>query len=50
MDVLVETTLTRDPEIAFNAGSHRELVKLDYKDFATLVGPKVGRFALIARA
>ncbi len=45
MPVFVEEILTRDKEIAFNAGSHRELVKLAYADYARLVKPKVGRFA-----
>jgi Ala-tRNA(Pro) deacylase len=41
MEVYVEEGLTRDEEIAFNAGSHIELMKLSYKDFARLVKPKV---------
>ncbi len=41
MDVYVDESLTRDKEIAFNAGSHIELMKLSYKDFARLVRPKV---------
>jgi Ala-tRNA(Pro) deacylase len=45
MPVFVEEILTRDKEIVFNAGSHRELVKLAYADYDRLVKPKVGRFA-----
>lgn len=45
MEVFVDEALTRDQEIAFNAGSHRELVKLAYADFSRLVQPKVARFA-----
>lgn len=45
MDVFVAETLTEDEEIAFNAGSHTELVKLAYKDFERLVKPKVVRFS-----
>jgi Ala-tRNA(Pro) deacylase len=41
MEVYVAESLARDEEIAFNAGSHIELIKLSYKDFARLVGPKV---------
>ncbi|MFI5295358.1 MAG: aminoacyl-tRNA deacylase [Thermodesulfovibrionales bacterium] len=41
MEVYVEEDLTRDEEIAFNAGSHIELMKLSYKDFARLVKPTV---------
>ena len=33
MDVFVAESLTEDKEIAFNAGSHRELVKMTYIDF-----------------
>jgi Ala-tRNA(Pro) deacylase len=40
MDVFVADKLTRDEEIAFNAGSHTELIKLAYKDFDKLVHPK----------
>ena len=47
LDVYVAKTLAEDDEIAFNAGTHRELVKLSYKDFETLVKPKVVRFSLI---
>jgi Ala-tRNA(Pro) deacylase len=41
MEVFVDITLTEDKEIAFNAGTHHELIKLAYKDFETLVKPKV---------
>ena len=46
MEVFVAKTLTEDREIAFNAGSHRELVKLTYKDFEKLVKPKVITFSV----
>jgi Ala-tRNA(Pro) deacylase len=41
MPVYVVESLTEDEEIAFNAGSHTELIKLGYKDFADLVHPVV---------
>ena len=41
MDVCVSENLAEDSEIAFNAGSHTELVKLSYTDFNRLVHPKV---------
>jgi Ala-tRNA(Pro) deacylase len=44
MDVLVAPSLAEDKEIAFNAGSHSELIKLAYADFARLVKPKVISF------
>ena len=43
LDVWVDESLTRDAEIAFNAGSHTELLRLAYKDFERLVNPKVAR-------
>jgi len=46
MEVFVAESLTEDREIAFNAGSHRELVKLTYKDFEKLVKPKVITFSV----
>jgi len=45
LTVYVDETLSRDEEIAFNAGSHTELIQLAYADFARLVVPKVARFA-----
>ena len=46
--VYVDESLTVDKEIAFNAGSHTELVKMSYEDFERVVNPIVGRFALTA--
>lgn len=45
MNVLVAKSLTDDEEIAFNAGSHRELVRMKYSDFEELVKPKVAAFS-----
>ena len=45
MKVFVANPLPEDDEIAFNAGSHAELMKLHYADFAKLVEPEVGDFA-----
>ncbi len=47
MDVHVAQELTEDREIAFNAGSHTELVKLAYEDFARLVRPRVLDFSAV---
>ena len=41
MGVYVAEQLTEDDEIAFNSGSHSELVKMSYNDFANLVTPQV---------
>jgi Ala-tRNA(Pro) deacylase len=43
--VYVDVLLTHDKEIAFNAGSHLELIKLAYSDFEKLVQPVVADFA-----
>ena len=40
MEVFVDPGLAEDEEIAFNAGSHTELVRLPYADFERLVKPK----------
>ena len=45
MDVLVAESLAQEREIAFNAGSHTELIKLAYDDFERLVKPNVAKFA-----
>lgn len=45
MEVYVAESLAEDKEIAFNAGSHTELVRVSYKDFETHVKPKVVKFS-----
>lgn len=44
MEVYAARRLSEDREIAFNAGSHTELIKLAYTDFERLVSPKVVDF------
>jgi len=44
MEVYVAEKLAHYEEIAFNAGSHRELIKLSYKDFEKLVKPRIISF------
>ena len=41
MQVFVTEELAEDEEIAFNAGSHTELVRMSYGDFARLAEPTV---------
>lgn len=41
MMVFVDETLSEDEQIAFNAGTHTELIRLGYADFARLAKPKV---------
>ncbi|MFQ5883405.1 MAG: aminoacyl-tRNA deacylase [Candidatus Methylomirabilales bacterium] len=45
LPVLVAESLTENKEIAFNAGSHTEVVKLDFADFERLVKPVVLKFS-----
>jgi len=46
LEVYVADGLTEDDEIAFNAGSFTELVRMSYGDFERLVQPTVLRFAV----
>lgn len=50
MPVFADETLARDKEIAFNAGSHRELVRIAWQDFERLVQPRVLEIASVRRA
>jgi Ala-tRNA(Pro) deacylase len=50
MKVFVDEILSKDREIAFNAGSHRELIRLAYEDFERLVNPQVLGFARLMGA
>ncbi len=47
MPVYVSEALAKDEEIVFNAGSHTELIKMNYKDFEKLVQPKVMEFSFV---
>jgi Ala-tRNA(Pro) deacylase len=50
MPVYVDESLTKAPEIAFAAGSHREMIRLSYADFERLVQPKVFAFSAVTLA
>lgn len=41
LETLVAEALTEDEEIAFNAGTHKEIVKMNYKDFEELADPTI---------
>jgi Ala-tRNA(Pro) deacylase len=41
MPVFVEPHLAADKEIAFNAGTHTELIRMSYQDFERLTHPKL---------
>ena len=45
IEVFVSESLAEDEEIAFNAGSHVELIRMLYKDFESLVKPKKVKFS-----
>jgi Ala-tRNA(Pro) deacylase len=45
MPVFADESLAQDKEIAFNAGSHRELIQLAWKDFVDLVRPRLVKLA-----
>ena len=45
IDVIADESLAKDKEIAFNACSHRELIRLPWEDFERLAEPKVTRIA-----
>ncbi len=47
MAVYVDEILTKEERIVFNAGSHRELIQLAYKDFRRLVKPKIINFSFV---
>jgi Ala-tRNA(Pro) deacylase len=44
MEVYAGESLAENDEIAFNAGSHEEIIKLAYRDFEHLVKPRVTAF------
>jgi Ala-tRNA(Pro) deacylase len=46
MAVFVDTHLTHDPDIYFNAGSHSELIRMSYSDYKKLAQPKEVDLAL----
>ncbi len=44
MSTYVSPKLAAEGEIAFNAGSHTELIKMSWADYERLVRPRVARF------
>jgi len=46
MDVYVAQSLSEDENIAFNAGTHTELIRMRYSDFERLVKPRVLKFSV----
>ena len=46
MELFVAGSLASDKYIAFNAGTHTEIIQMLYKDFGRLVKPKVLKFSI----
>jgi len=46
LEVYVAQALAEDETIAFNAGSHTELIQMNYADFERLVQPHVFKFSV----
>lgn len=47
MPVFVAEELTRDRVIAFNSGSHSQLIQMSYHDFERLVKPRILEFSRV---
>ena len=45
LPVYADQSLEKDQEIAFNAGTHRELVRMKWEDYKKLVQPTIMSFA-----
>lgn len=45
LEVFADVSLENDKEIAFNAGTHRELIRMAWEDYKKLAAPKMVRFA-----
>jgi len=46
IEELVSEDLTKDEEIAFNAGNHTELLKIRYRDYENLLNPRIINFKI----
>ncbi len=46
MEVFVAERLSFNTDIVFNAGSHTELIRMNFKDYERLVRPKVINYSL----
>jgi Ala-tRNA(Pro) deacylase len=45
LPVYVASALAEDKEIAFNAGTHTDVIRVSYSDFEKLVKPTIGTFS-----
>ena len=46
LTVYVAKVLTENEQIAFNAGTHTELIQMSFRDFEHLVHPRIMKFAV----
>lgn len=45
MEVYVAESLAQNGEISFNAGTHTEMIRMNFEDFERLVQPRIFRFS-----
>lgn len=45
LPVVADKVLTEDEEIVFNAGTHRDAIRMRFEDFERLTKPKIASFA-----
>lgn len=50
MKTFVDASLADDTEIAFNAGTHRELIRMRYDDYERLAQSTILRFSIVTRS
>jgi Ala-tRNA(Pro) deacylase len=47
VDVVIADSLAENDMISFNAGTHREMIKMSYKDFDRLVNPSIVNIVVV---
>ncbi len=47
IDVVIADSLAKNEMISFNAGTHREMIKMSYQDFDRLVNPRAIDFVVV---
>ena len=48
LPVVVDLSVAEQEFIAFNAGTHRDVIHMSYSDYARLINPAVAKFAIAA--
>ncbi len=46
LPVIADKNLAQDERISFNAGTHKELVRMRFADFKNIESPRIGDFAI----